>query len=361
MRNLLAGCFLGLVFWPGNLAFHVASAQTSAPNELATIADHALLLLNSPEPAKRAWGAYLVGQNDLSELEPRLRQLLEHMNEFGENEIRSILDAEIRLGTKLPPETVKMIYAKYPVEATILFSLSPGEYAEIVLPLFEKEQIRIRWLALGDLLSEAKSPEFAKLLMLQMQRIDLTVSVVDPHSVGGGYGGGCGHGIWEAKVPADFPPVAVYKLSVEPEHGALVLAPRPRPVYALRKLIAPGEKYSADTGICSILPRSADPIPYRVEFLASMLNVYLGEIKFDTQINMEWSNSKQFSSKVKNYCQNILNKYERLKSLLLDKKLISPSDAQALQAHLLLKVEDFRKSKTHPIPEIHLDRVTVQK
>jgi hypothetical protein len=132
MRTLLAGFFLGLMFWPENLAFHVASAQTSAPNELATIADHALLLLNSPEPAKRAWGAYLVGQNDLSELVPRLRQLLDHMNEFGENEVRSILDAEIRLGTKLPPETVKMIYARYPVEAALLFSRSPGEYAEII-------------------------------------------------------------------------------------------------------------------------------------------------------------------------------------------------------------------------------------
>lgn len=335
--------------------------QTFTPNEVATMANRALLLLNSPEPAKRAWGAYLVGQNDFSELEPRLRQLVDHMNEFGENEIRSILDAEIRLGTKLPPETVKMIYARYPVEATVLFSRSPGEYAEIMLPLFEKEQIRVRWLALGTLLSEAKFPEFAKLLMLQMQRIDLTVSVVDPHSGRGGYGGGCGYGIEEVKVPEDFPPVAVYKLSIEPEHGALVLAPRPRPVYALRKLIAPGDKYTVDTGKCAILPRSADPVPYRVEFLASMLDGFLGEIKFDTQIDVEWSNSKQFSKKVENFCQNILNKYERLNSLLLEKKLMSPSDAQALQVHLFLKIEDFRKNKTHPIPEVHLDRVTVEK
>jgi hypothetical protein len=186
-------------------------------------------------------GAYLVGQNDLSELEPRLRQVLYHMNDFGENEIRSVLDAEIRLGTKLPSEIVKMIYFSYPVEATLLFSRSPSEYADVILRFFEEAPISARWIALGDLLSETKSPEFAKLLMRQMQRIDLSVSVVDPSS-GGGTGGGCGHGISEIKVHGDFPPVAVYKLSVYPEHGALVLAPKPRPVYTLRNLIAPGER-----------------------------------------------------------------------------------------------------------------------
>jgi hypothetical protein len=358
MGRLLAECFLGLVFWPGIPALQVASAQTSAQNELATIASRALLLLNSPEPSNRAWGAYLVGQNDLSELEPRLRQFLDHIDEFGENEIRSILDAEIRLGTKLPPETVKMIYVRYPVEATVLFSRSPGEYTEIILPFFEETPISARWLALGDLLSEAKSPEFAKLLMRQMQRIDLSVSVVDPHS-GGGTGGGCGHGIPEIKVPGDFPPVAAYELSVYPKHGALVLAPGPRPVYALRKLIAPGERAGVDNLGAFICPYQ-NTAPYRQEFLSSMLDVHPAEVKFDTEISLEWSNSNQFSTKVRTYCQDILNKYEHLKSLLLDKKLLSASDAHALEAHLFLKYADFRKDKARPIPEIHLDRVTVE-
>ena len=215
MKPSLYRCFLGLVLWSGNLAFQVAWAQTSSSSELATIANRALLLLNSPESAKRAWGAYLVGQNDLSELEPRLRQLLDHMDKVGENEIRSILDAEIRLGTKLPPETLKMIYIRYPNEATVLFSRSPIEYAEVILPFFKEEPVistrLTRWLALGDLLSEAKYPEFAKLLMWQMQNINLSVSVVD-HL--GGIGGGCGLGIGgkEIKVPGDFPPIAVYDL-----------------------------------------------------------------------------------------------------------------------------------------------------
>ncbi|MGD0101268.1 MAG: hypothetical protein ABSC60_13050 [Acidobacteriota bacterium] len=323
--------------------------------------NRALLLLNSPEPAKRAWGAYLVGQNDLSELEPRLRQLLDHMDKVGENEIRSILDAEIRLGTKLPAETVKMIYAKYPDEATVLFSRSPIGYAEVILPFFKEEPIIstrwTRWLALGDLLSEAKYPEFAKLLMRQMSNLNLFVSVVDPHS-GGGIGGGCGTGGRVIKVPGEFPPVAVYELRQYPERGALVLAPRPRPVYALRKLIAPGEGISVfDEFSC----RDPDLVPVRQEFLSSMLDVRLAEIQFDTGISIKWSDSKHFSKKVRTYCQEVLNKYEHIKSLLMDKKLISLSDAQALEAHLFLRVEDFRKNKTHPIPEIHLDRVTVEK
>jgi hypothetical protein len=53
--------------------------------------------------------------------------------------------------------------------------------------------------------------------------------------------------------------------------------------------------------------------------------------------------------------------YERLKSLLLDKKLIAPSDAQALEPHLFLRFTDFRKDKTQDLPEIHLDRVTIEK
>ena len=288
-----------------------------------------------------------------------MQQLLDHLDEFGENEIRSIIDAEIRLGTKLPPETVKMIYVRYPDEATVLFSRSPSGYAEVILPFFENEPISTRWLALGDLLSEAKSPEFAKLLMWQMQYIDLSVSVIDPHS-GSGYGGSCGQGGWEIKVPGDFPPVAVYELSYRPERGALVLATSPRPVYALRKLIAPGERASVLNG-GALICQYGDPVPYRQEFLSSMLDVNLAEVKFDTGISLEWSDSKQFSTKVRTYCQDILNKYEHLKSLLLDKKLISPSDAQALEAHLFLRFADFRKDKTHPIPEIHLDRITIEK
>jgi len=92
-----------------------------------------------------------------------------------------------------------------------------------------------------------------------------------------------------------------------------------------------------------------------------MLDVSVAEVKFYTRIDVEWSNSKQFATKVRTYCQDILNKYEHIKSLLMDKKLISPSDGQSLEAHLFLKVEDFRKDKTHPIPEIHLDQVTVEK
>ena len=88
---------------------------------------------------------------------------------------------------------------------------------------------------------------------------------------------------------------------------------------------------------------------------------YPAEVKFDTRISLEWSDSKHFSTKVRTSCQDILNKYEHLKSLLLDRKLMSPSDAQSLEVHLFLKVEDFRKNKTHPLPEIHLDRVTVEK
>ncbi len=158
-------------------------------------------------------------------------------------------------------------------------------------------------------------------------------------------------------MPSDFPPVAVYEFWETPEHGALVLAPKPRPVYALRKLIAPGEKASVGG---SIICPYMDPVPYWQEFLSSMLDLY-PEVKFDTGISLEWSDSKRFSTKLRTYCQDILNKYEHLKSLLLDKKLIAPSDAQAWEAHLFLKLADFRKDKRHPIPEIHLDRVTVEK
>ena len=92
-----------------------------------------------------------------------------------------------------------------------------------------------------------------------------------------------------------------------------------------------------------------------------MLDVRSAEVKFDTGISIGWNDSEHFSTKVRTYCQDVLNKYEHIKSLLMDKKLISLSDAQALEAHLFLRVEDFRKDKAHPIPEIHLYRVTVEK
>jgi hypothetical protein len=362
MKLILLHILMQPLLWFGSIELQVPSIQGTTRDELASIRDQASKLLDSQNASKRAWGAYLVGQNGFSELEPKLQRLLGAIDAFGLDTcvVRSMLDAEIKMRTPLPQEILTKIYSSYPDEGTILFAQSPSRYPRSILRLFQGERVNARWLALGDMLLEMQAPGFPLVLMQQIKRIDLYVSVIDPKQGEGGVGGSWGEGIDELKVPIDFPPITVYSLSERPKRDAFIIATGPRTIFAIRTVVRPGGNTTIRNG-GGYLNGYWDPNVYRLEYLSSMLAVPIDDIKFGRQTRIEWSGPEQFSRDVYSHCNQILQKYDRITSLLQDKGLLTPSDVSSLEPSIRLRISDFRKDKTRPLPEIQLDKVIVEK
>lgn len=349
------------LFWFGTAGSLALPVQAPSRDELIFVRDQASKLLDSQDASNRAWGAYLVGQNGLSELQPRLANLLDGIDASSVDEclIRSILDAEIRQGADLPTKILTKFYGRYPNEVTILFARSPEKNADAILPLFERERsVTARWLALGDLLLEGKAHDFPLVLMRQMQRIHLSITLTDLQE--GGIGGSWGEGIDDLKVPIGFPPVCVYDLSNKPIRGSIVIATGTHTIYASRTIVYAGQGITIRNG-GGLVSDYWDSNAYRFEYLGSILGLAQNDTAFSEHLVLRWNGAKQFIADVRSHCTGILQKYELIAALLQKKGLIARSDATDLQPEIALRISDLRKDKAVPLPEIQLPRVSVEK
>jgi hypothetical protein len=383
---------LALLLFFAGLQTPSVSASEPARNESVSILNRASKLLNSSKAAERAWGAYLAGQNNLTVLKPKLEKLLEETDkshifkktdksESNECLVRSILDAEIKMGAILPENTLKEIWGSYPNEATILLARAPRKYVKTILSYFTEQGICFRWLALGNLLLESKEPGFFLALMKDMMVIRVMAFVRDKEE---GRGGSGGSGAYTLTVPASFPPVAVYEISTSSSYATHIIknsqnAIQPIPdfssfkgplnvihtfkgphnAYATRWIIHPGE-----SGMIShnsyFFVGAWDPNPYRLDYLSSFLKLPKDDITFSKVFDVSWRNPKQFTEDMGLHCSRILKKYDHMVALLRDKNLITPSEADMLKSSISLEIYDRRRDITVALPDISQNRVIVK-
>ncbi len=320
--------------------------------------ERATQLLDSHDVRERAWGAYFAGQSGLSELQPKLKSILEQAATSDECLVRSAIYAEIKMKDDLSTEILASIYHRYPDETTILLSQSPKEHIDLILSLFKNQSGSARWLALGNLLLQTKAPGFASVLMQELKQMHIVVFVHDPYDAGGGIGGGWGEGIEDFRVPMGYPPISVYGLTdhLTPD----LIAKGPKPIYATETVINPGESAQLGNG-GGRLADYWESNAYRLEFLSSWLDLPKDEIQFNKYFSMVWNGPVQFTEEITLLCDRILEKYDRILSLLLDAGLISRSEVETLESSIALEFMDFRRDKTIELPVINWNRVSISK
>lgn len=305
----------------------------------------------SPHPRDQAWAAHLIGNYGLEEEDAVLLDLLSpgsgrHDGEWGWVDM-AVLDSLIQLGRSPPAEFLLPLYTRFPDQVVILLARRPEENREVFHGLLDEPARDTRWLALNNLLAETKAPGLAARLLRELE-VQASVTVSDEGTLGvtdvpgGGLAIGCGV---PSRPPLGFPPWVRYRLLDRPLRGAVVVAPGPRPIYFERRLPADAGGSSARTG---------DRNQYRVEYLASLLEVPVQALGFAARrsFTLKWGGTGAFLTEVEEIRRQLESSFENLVGRLLEAGLLTAQEAWPLRLRLRLTVHDVRNHRSIPLPAI---------
>jgi hypothetical protein len=340
-----------------------AAQPTSIGGESRAQMVHPRLLLQSEDLKDRTWGAYLAGEYRVVEVLPALTAFLPLPPPYAGNEYEcfchALLDSLIRLKADLSVEMLTNIFERYPDEGVILFALASRQKRPALLDILPQPMPVVRWQAIGSLLAEARVPGFAALLMKQMQEINVSVTVSETVISSGEAGSGLS-GSSHRLVPEGYPPTAFYHLTDESAAGAVLLTPRPHPIYYERRMVEPGQASDIESGGWTISSHYGDyRDPLRMEYLAMLLGQPVEDVRFDSKPlrALQWTGPETLEREIATICTKVLGDFDSLTARLSEKGLLSVSEAESIHARVHLKILDCRQDQSIALPELRMDRV----
>jgi hypothetical protein len=319
-------------------------------------------LLTSERPADRAWGAYLAGRShDPSLREPLLAALheaepLRDSSRDSENylAIQEIFDALIQSGDPVPAEATLPFAGNWRDDVLLLLAHG-GASEETLLELREQKQSLAQWVAVNNLLYRMKSPSlFAK--TLQEVEISPIFEVRDTDEPVGYCGGGFGSGLLERKLPAGFPPVALYELQVDyitPVEGAPVVIEGPTNVYLRRAVIEPGKTMEwVEIGLDWI------PGVYRERYLtaAGSLSDQQRDQLFHPFIPIYWESEEQVAREMSRHMDE---QADAIRNFVAGSALLAGS-ASGVRMRLAPAISDVRRITHDPLPKVEPREIVLE-
>jgi hypothetical protein len=310
-------------------------------------------LINSSSSQDLAWAAYLIGQHEMKELAPTLIDLLDSSPPDGWEWILKniVLDSLIRLQITVSSDKVLPLYERFPDQVLIIMARAPAENGDALLSIAQRSGRTVCWVMACNLLAETRAPGFAEFLLRSLE-IELNVVVSDKGGVGSGRGSGFAIGCGASgQYPDGFPPIAIYRLIDEPKRDAVVIAPGPHPVFYEREVYWLNSTNQRSGGSRD---QSVDRNLYRMEYLAFLLNKGVEELKLKNFYHhtIIWAGSKHYTTEVMRLKESIIKDFEHLKTTLVERELLSESEAEGLAPNLILTELDFRQNKSSPLPEV---------
>jgi hypothetical protein len=310
-------------------------------------------LLESTANRDQAWAAYLIGKYELREVAAQIHPLLNPELNGQEDEVRFVhlaaLDSLIQLGMTVPSDKLMPLYNKFPNEVLILLAKAPNENQQALLSIAQQAQRQAYWMAACNLLAESKARGFAAWLIKEL-KIEVRITVLDHEDGGTGTGIGCGMIGIDASVPVPdgFPPTALYFLKESPERGAVVVAPGHNPIYYKRTVS--DRRIIADASF-----KSCNKNHYNhLEYLAALLNTTADELKLEAypSHSITWQGAEKYQRKMAQIQQQVKASYEQVIQRLLEKNLLTDSEADGLAPMVVVTIEDLRKNPSVPLPAI---------
>jgi hypothetical protein len=292
-------------FVDGLIAITFAAGLLSAQPEPVHVqeAHRARRLLQSPELAEKAWGAYLAGRLHSDELQNALIEefasaALLRDSPYSSQEhafLTALFDAAIEAGVDVPANLLEPFEEGWTEPVLILLARDRHSGDSLLRLRSEKSRDTV-WLAANNLLLEKKSERWYEAVLTEIN-ITHRFMVTDPDrgpGIGGGEGGGsCGDGV--AEMPKGFPPVTLYTLQDHGERGDVLLVRGPQNVY-YRRTVVPTDK-QVGFGSCSSL---LDRMLVRLGYLAVLRGGSVEETErlFQGETNIQYTSSEAFQREV---------------------------------------------------------------
>ncbi|MCU1284154.1 MAG: hypothetical protein JWO13_504 [Acidobacteriales bacterium] len=312
--------------------------------------------VNSQDPVRLAWGAWLARRDTQRTLLPELvRKLSEYspqdpsvLDRDRHDAMLAVLDAIIEMQAAVSTEDARKLYPEFPAQAVILLVRSPHSQSAL-LQIFNEAKANWTWLAAGNVLAKSRPPGFAALLMGSFTQ-HLTISVFD-HGMGGGIGGAsscCGGG---SLPKSGWPQVGLYYLTQFPERMGLpvtFLVGGKTPVYFGRLEHGNYDNPSDIPDACNDGNRD----DYRAEYLNQFLQSPSQSINLSAYptTSIAWRSEAMFKSDLIAAVKDEQAKFLRVTSLLREKGLLTSAEAEGLQPKIEVVIQDYRNNRTAPIP-----------
>jgi hypothetical protein len=301
-------------------------------------------LLQSLPPADQAWGAWLAGHAQASELAPMLRTLalaLGTSQDSRDQRITSaVLDALIKLPGAQPTDWARAVFDHWPAQSLILLSRGDEDTIAPLLDLLDSQQ-GVRWLAAANLLLPRRPPGLASVLLSNIEiQADLEIRSSDGWSgsvVGGVAGGAADYG---AASEPGFPPHVSYCLTSLPHRGATVLATGPVTIYYQRSVSSHGSM-----GRCDERSVTAPTSQHRLDYLAALRgsSSNLG-LRSQERRTVVWRPGLDVDAEAAAFRTSILWRHAEIIRQLLAQGLLTEAEAAAApEPRITLTVRDRRE------------------
>jgi hypothetical protein len=327
--------------------------------------DWAAAWLQSQDPLRVAWGAWVVRQDRETKLIPLLVQkVVEYQTvESAWNSVERdqhdallmVLDALIQLRGALPVEQAYKLYPEFAAQSVILLIRSPDDATAELLSIFGKARANWTWLAAGNVLSKAQTAGFAALLLSRFTQ-HLKVWVVDAGTAGGEGGGGSECGFSLAGPKRGWPRVGLYALTQFPERipwlEARFLIGGETPVHYLRADPGNYDNPPDNPGYCD----DGDRDKYRAQYLVEFPTPAWPKIALKSypEVTIVWQGGDAYRSE-------FMRAVEEQRTLFRDAVVaikdhgLTAEEAASLQPRAELVIRDIRHDKSTPLPVINND------
>jgi hypothetical protein len=294
--------------------------------------------LKSDDPRRVAWGAWLVKVDRQTELIPLLVEKATGSS-LNDEAMLCVLDALIELHATMPVDDARRLYPQFAAQSIILLVAYGGAAQQALLEIFDRTEDNAEWLAAGNVLFNSRTPGFVARVLDKFTQ-HLTVSVLDPGSVGGVSGGaqGCGSGFGSSK--DGWPPIVKYHLTQFPARSAMFLVGGETPVY-----------YTVYDPGCA----QGDRDRYRAQYLVTLFRYVSSANSLDAypDARVEWQDPATYPGQVAAAIGEQRKFFEvEVGMLQLFPGLLTPDEAALLKPHIEVVVHDWRSNKSIPLPTI---------
>lgn len=320
-------------------------------HECVRAADH----LHSQPLQEKAWGAYLAAACRMPNLADEIAAELVRLDPEAvakstwDSEpfwvAHSMLDALIQLRQPIPASVLAPATKGFPAEGTILMLQNALENRALLAEVHARPG-GAEWVAASNALARMRAVGFAATLLGEIRLTHWIVVSDDGMPPGRGFAGSLASGSPTMRVPAGFPPIAVYRLTAQHAPGDELVSDGATPIYSTRTTLEPGVERTLTwppEGYCS---QCLD-----IEYLAELARLSKADVErcIEPWTPVSWTNPLRLNTEI---IQALANQEAALKELV--KSLNSGGALEisetGIRLHVEVRIEDRRSNRSVPLP-----------
>jgi len=343
----------------------LAFAINAQPTPYAVEISRASQLLRSVELSDKAWGAYIAAGLHESSLRDQLVSELKNASQYQDAKafsaehalVQALLDSLIQMRAAVPLEVIKLFEKRWRYEYFILLAACLEAEAEL-WRFREKSLPEMEWLAVNNLLLRAKSKRLLEEVVREVHLTHRFKMVGHPRPPGSQVGivGGTADGPGNIERPAinhfppEFPPIALYRLTLEPASGNVVLADGPRPVYFRRIVVLAAGTTLRGFGP-SFMAGRFNAQSYLLDYIARLTRHSLDTVRqlFERQSTITWVNDPDFRAKAnKELDQQVFD----IRNFLVREQLFSHGNFTGMKLYISPSVYEDPGPQSGQVPMI---------